>query len=273
MAEARQQDRNDKTPLWKSARGRRWGAAGLSSLGLLLSLAAASVVRGAGARPSNSVRPAQAPALIPLTSAAGQALLTRAGTLRADEPSLAQWFETQANLAFCGAASAVMVLNSLGQPAPQAAGYGSYRFWTQTNLFEATASQRFVNAAVVAREGMTLEQLDGLLASQGLRVNRYHGDRLTLPQLRLLLRLNLADPGDRLLANYDRSALGQKGGGHISPLAAYDPRKDRVLILDVARYRYPAVWVSTEALWAALRTVDRSSGLSRGLVSAARAVP
>ena len=44
MAEARQQDRNDKTPLWKSARGRRWGAAGLSSLGLLLSLAAAPVV-------------------------------------------------------------------------------------------------------------------------------------------------------------------------------------------------------------------------------------
>lgn len=87
---------------------------------------------------------------------------------------------------------------------------------------------------MVAREGMTLQRLDGLLASQGLRVNRYHGDRLSLPQLPLLLRLALADPGDRLLANYDRSALGQKGSGHISPLAAYDSRPHSVLILVVA---------------------------------------
>ena len=126
---------------------------------------------------------------------------------------------------------------------------------------------------MVAREGMTLQRLDGLLASQGLRVNRYHGDRLSLPQLPLLLRLALADPGDRLLANYDRSALGQKGSGHISPLAAYDTRPHSVLILVVACYRYPAVWVSTEALRAALRTLVRSSGLRRGLISAARPAP
>jgi hypothetical protein len=39
-----------------------------------------------------------------------------------------------------------------------------------------------------------------------------------------------------------------------------------VLILDVARYRYPAVWVRAEDLWRAMGTVDRSSGRSRGLV-------
>ena len=38
-------------------------------------------------------------------------------------------------------------------------------------------------------------------------------------------------------------------------------------ILDVARYRYPAVWVSVADLWRAARTLDRSSGRSRGLVS------
>jgi hypothetical protein len=80
------------------------------------------------------------------------------------------------------------------------------------------------------------------------------------------------------LANYDRRALGQKGGGHISPLAAYDPDQDRVLILDVARYRYPAVWVTTPDLWRAIRSIDTSSGLSRGLViieppAAAKAPP
>ena len=209
----------------------------------------------------------QTPApLIPLSAAAGQALLLLTSTLRADYAPLAQWFETQANLAYCGVASSVMVLNSLALPAPAAAGYGAYRFWTQTNLFASAASARFVQPERVARQGMDLEQLDGLLSSQGLRVQRFYGDGLSLAQFRLLLRRNLANPTDRILANYDRRALGQAGGGHISPLAAYDPRSDRVLILDVARYRYPAVWVAGPDLWRAVRSLDSSSGRSRGLL-------
>ena len=43
--------------------------------------------------------------------------------------------------------------------------------------------------------------------------------------------------------NYLRKAIGQERGGHISPLAAYDAKSDRFLILDVARYKYPPVWV------------------------------
>jgi hypothetical protein len=39
-----------------------------------------------------------------------------------------------------------------------------------------------------------------------------------------------------------------------------------VLILDVARYRYPAVWVTTPDLWRAIRSIDTSSGRSRGVV-------
>lgn len=220
---------------------------------------------GSATTTSPSAGPTPAP-LISLSAAAGQALLVQPSTLRADYAPLAQWFETQANLAYCGVASSVMVLNSLALPAPVAAGYGAYRFWTQTNLFAAAASARFVQPERVARQGMDLEQLDGLLGSQGLRVQRFHGDGLSLAQLRLLLRRNLADPADRILVNYDRRALGQAGGGHISPLAAFDPRSDRVLILDVARYRYPAVWVAAPDLWRAMRSIDASSGRSRGLL-------
>jgi len=210
---------------------------------------------------------------IALASAAGQELLLRRQTLRADYGPLSQWLETQANLAYCGVASSVVVLNSLALPAPAAEGYGPYRFWSQTNVFAVPASAGFVRPAVVAREGMTLEQLHGLLISQGALVRRYHGDGLSLGQFRQLLRRSLADPADRLLANYDRRALGQAGGGHISPLAAYDPGSDRVLILDVARYRYPAVWVASADLWRAVRTVDRSSGRSRGLLTIQAAPP
>lgn len=204
------------------------------------------------------------PGPVPFAGAEGQALLQRSEA-RADFGPLSQEFLTQANLAYCGVASAVMVLNSLAVPAPVVPGYGRYRFWTQENLFQ-PATAAFVRPERVAREGMTLEQLAGLLQRHGLGVQWWTADRLDPASLRRLLRESLKDPNDRLLANYDRALLGQAGGGHISPLAAYDAGSDRVLILDVARYRYPAVWVRLEALLAAMRSVDSSSGRSRGLV-------
>jgi hypothetical protein len=208
--------------------------------------------------------PAQPPK--PRPEPAGQTLLLEA-TARRDHGPLAQWFETQANLAYCGVASAVMALNSLAIPAPTAAGYGPYRFWTQSSAFSIPGSGGFVRPEVVAREGMTLAQLQGWLAQQpDLVVERFHGDQLSLLQWRALLQRSLNDPEDRLLVNYQRSALGQPGGGHISPVAAYEITSDRVLILDVARYRYPAVWVRAEDLWRAMGTVDSSSGRSRGLL-------
>ncbi|MFM7170271.1 MAG: phytochelatin synthase family protein [Cyanobium sp.] len=210
--------------------------------------------------------PTTAGPLIPLEDPAGQALLMEASA-REDHGPLAQWFETQANLAYCGVASAVMVLNSLAVPAPAVPGYGTYRFWTQANAFSIPGSGGFVRPEVVGKEGMTLAQLQGWLAQRpDLVVERNHGDRLSLAQWRALLARSLADPQDRLLVNYQRSALGQPGGGHISPVGAYDRSTDRVLILDVARYRYPAVWVRAEDLWGAMRTPDSSSGRSRGLL-------
>ena len=47
----------------------------------------------------------------------------------------------------------------------------------------------------------------------------------------------LSRPGDYVLVNYDRKALGQAGPGHISPLGAYDAKTDRFLILDVSSYK------------------------------------
>lgn len=190
---------------------------------------------------------------------------------RADYGPLAEQFLSQANLAYCGVASAVMVLNSLAVPAPTVAGYGTYRFWTQTNVFDPPATRAFVRPERVARKGMTLEQLHGLLASHGLEVERFHGERLSLEQFRALLRRNLADPGDRMLANYHRPGVGQAGGGHIAPVAAFHSPSDRVLILDVARYRYPSAWVPVVDLWQAIRAVDVSSGRSRGVLSLRRA--
>jgi hypothetical protein len=219
-----------------------------------------TLARGQSASPESTSAP------IPLREPAGQELLFHSDA-RADYGFLSQDFETQANLSYCGVATLVMVLNSLGVPAPPMPNHPGYRFWTQDNLFGGPGGERFLRAERVRREGMTLAQLHGWLIDHALEVRRYQGNQLSLEQFRLLLRQGLSDPRDRLVINYDRRRIGQKGGGHISPIAAYDSRRDLVLILDVARYRYPSVWVNSEALWRATQDIDPSSGQSRGVLT------
>lgn len=209
---------------------------------------------------------------IPLASADGIALLS-SSEARADYGALAQELVTQATLTSCGVASSVMVLNSLAVAAPVVPGYGSYRFWTQDNLWTGTDPGRVVPADAVRRRGMTLQELSTLLQDHGLQVERIHGQDLDLTSFRQRLRESLADPADRLLVNYNRPDVGQQGGGHISPLAAYHAGRDQVLILDVSRYRYPTAWVPVTDLWRAIRGIDADSGLSRGLVLVRPAQP
>jgi len=236
-------------------------AAGLVVPAALMLPAAVPWGQGAGA---------YAGGLTPLTEPAGMDLLSTSRQ-RADYGALAEAFLTQANLAYCGVASSVMALNSLAVPAPPVPGYGRYRFWTQENLFAADATRALLTPEQVARRGMTLQQLRGLLASSGAEATAIHGSALDLASFRRLVAANLANPADRLLVNYLRRSIGQEGGGHISPLAAYHAASDRVLILDVARYRYSSVWVPLAVLWQAMRGIDADSGLSRGLVVVHRA--
>ena len=67
--------------------------------------------------------------------------------------------------------------------------------------------------------------------------------------------------------NFLRKALGEERGGYISPLGSYDEKADRFLILDVARYKYPPVWVKTSDLFDAMNTTDsENDGKTRGYV-------
>ncbi|MGE5490779.1 MAG: phytochelatin synthase family protein [Actinomycetota bacterium] len=56
--------------------------------------------------------------------------------------------------------------------------------------------------------------------------------------------------------NYHRKAVGQSGGGHISPLAAYDAVTDSVLVLDVNPSLHPWVWMPLATLIQGMRTRD-----------------
>ena len=140
-------------------------------------------------------------------------------------------FITQATLSYCGVASAVMVLNALNVPSPPAAGYRSYRFWTQDNLFDRSLPLS-LTPQQVGRRGMTLAQLAQLLNSRGVDVTTFHASELSLDRFRRPRRGLKHD--QRVLVNYLRPVIGQQGGGHISPIAAWHAATDQVLLLDLS---------------------------------------
>jgi hypothetical protein len=194
-------------------------------------------------------------------------------TAREDFWELSAQFLTQSTQSYCGVASAVMVLNSLKLPAPIDPRYQPYGVFTQENFFQTPKTEQVLPAQIVQRQGMTLQQLGELLASHGAAVTVIPASTTTLEDFRRLARENLTQPDNYVLINYRRKDMGQEIGGHISPLAAYHAESDRFLILDVARYKYPPVWVKTEDLWRSLNTLDPVSQESRGFVLVGKPAP
>jgi hypothetical protein len=209
------------------------------------------------------------PNLINFNSDVGKKLLIESKS-REDFFPLSMQFVTQVNQAYCGVASIIMVLNSLGIEAPESAQYKPYRVFTQENFFNNKATQQVISADVVSRQGMTLEEMGRLINSYGAKVKVYHASNSNIDEFRKLAALNLNQEENFVLVNYLRREIGQEKGGHISPIAAYNAPSDRFLILDVSRYKYPPVWVKTTDLWKAMNTQDSTSGKSRGFVFVSR---
>ncbi|MBO3463208.1 phytochelatin synthase family protein [Aetokthonos hydrillicola Thurmond2011] len=184
--------------------------------------------------------------------------------------TLSTQFVTQKNQAYCGVASSVMVLNGLQIPAPEAPEYSPFHVFTQENFFNNEATRKIITPDVVSRQGMTLDQLGQLLAIYNVQVKVYHAGDTSIEDFRKFVLEKLKQPNNFVIVNYLRKEIGQEKGGHISPIAAYNQKNDRVLIMDVSRYKYPPVWVKTTDLWRAMATVDPASNKTRGFVSVSR---
>lgn len=205
------------------------------------------------------------PNLIGFNSTEGEQLLLQSQS-REDYWPLSIHFVTQENQAYCGVASMVMVLNALSIPAPVAPEYAPFHLFTQDNFFSNEKTKAVLSPDLVARQGMTLEELGEFLASYPVNVKVYHASETSVEEFRQLVIENLKQPNNFVIVNYLRKAIGQERGGHISPLAAYNEQTDRFLILDVSRYKYPPVWVKASELWQAMATEDSASGKTRGFV-------
>jgi hypothetical protein len=231
----------------------------LRVIGLSLCLAAGSA--------STQTLPLPEP-LISLNSDRGARLLLESEANRAYWPLSIQ-FVTQKNQAYCGVASLVMVLNALGIPAPSTPEFEPFKTFTQDNLLNED-TEKVLPKAVLARIGMTLDQLGGLLSVYSVKADVRHAADTNLDEFRKLAVEALSTPNRYVIVNYLRRAIDQERGGHISPLAAYDAETDRFLVLDVSRYKYPPVWVEADDLFAAMNTSDSDNdNRTRGFVSVA----
>lgn len=207
--------------------------------------------------------------LVAAASDAGEAILIDADAREAYFP-LVNSFVTQQNQAFCGVASTVMILNAMELPAPAVPAYDPYRTFTQDNVLT-PETEKIIPLELIKKQGITLDQLAGLIGTYPVTVKLSHASESSADTFRTEARKALSTPGQFVIINYLRKAIGQEKGGHISPLAAFDVETDRFLILDVARYKYPPVWVKTVDLFNAMNTTDKDNdNKTRGYIVIAK---
>jgi len=202
------------------------------------------------------------PKTLSLFTDEGLALLLAEEVDKRPYVKLSSHFVTQKTRAFCSVASAVMVLNALGGEAPFDPIYAPYATFTQSNFFTEN-TWRVVSPLRVSGYGMSLQQAGEAIAAHYVQVKGSYAADTTLEKFREEARSAISS-GQYVIVNFQRARVGQEGGGHFSPLAAYNAKADRFLVLDVARFRYAPFWVSTEDLWGSMSAVDDYSDSSRG---------
>eukprot|EP00981_Chlorochromonas_danica_P011871 scaffold4337_cov182-Ochromonas_danica.AAC.6 len=168
---------------------------------------------------------------------------------------LAEHFTTQGSLS--------MALNALLID-PHRIWKGVWRWFDESMLDCCTPLEK------VQMEGITLGKVGCLARCNGAEVIMRHGDTVSLEQFRedvkTVCSLTQSTMNDRqvMIVSYSRRSLGQSGDGHFSPIGGYHPERDLVLIMDVARFKYPPHWVPLVDLYTALQPIDKATGKSRG---------
>ena len=251
----------------------------LARLGLSL-LLAATLLPQALARDDARANGEQG--LVAFASDEGIARLARA-VAKVDFPDLANQFEAQANSAFCGPATAAMVLNAVrgrSRELPRDRGRlrtedlryfpsgfdpSVPRFTQDTVIGKGQKTRAQVlgepitlNGKEMKDFGYQLRQFEQLLKAHDLATRlSVVDDTKSEETIRAELVENLKRRGDYVVVNYRREAVGQRGGGHISPLGAYDADSDSFLVLDVNPASAGWVWIPTATLIRGMRTFDK----------------
>ena len=202
---------------------------------------------------------------IDFSSGPGRALFDgalAAGTMESFFRLMPQ-FQTQNEPAYCGLATLSMSLNAL-QVDPGRIWKGVWR-WYDESLLDCCK-----DLEAVRQEGITFDEFVCLARCNGCSpVAERAGqcsDCGTLDAFRAKV-LSATTQSEAVLAlSYSRRVLGQSGDGHFSPVGGYHAEQDMVLLLDVARFKYPPHWVALPILFDAMLAHDKATDKPRGWV-------
>jgi hypothetical protein len=197
---------------------------------------------------------------------------------------LSPYYVPQATGSACSLAAVAMLVNALrGLPA-----HAAEPLVTQQALLEAVASKEWAEATAERGSGVRWDEFEKYLRlslqafklEAELEILRTRdASAATLMQLKRILLENEASDRDIVLIYFDQGVLtADWDGPHISPLAAYDADRERVLIMDVDRQWYIPYWSSDEALLAAMVRPapferGRLAGETGGLIRVTRKSP
>lgn len=190
---------------------------------------------------------------------------------------LAEQFRTQDEPTFCGLTTLAMVLNSL-RIDPMQTWKGAWRWISEDMLSCCTTPDK------VREEGLSYDMFRSLALCQGAQVDSHRAPpespssgntsrsdpealtAYTASFREAVRRISQSSDRECLVVCYSRELLGQTGAGHFSPIGGYHAGSDSVLIMDVARFKYPPHWAPVREVVQAMTQLDPDTGRPRGFL-------
>ncbi len=214
--------------------------------------------------------------LVALSSQKGKQLFREAllnGGMESFFP-LSEQFITQSEPSFCSLSSLAMVLNALNFD-PKKIWKGAWRWVSEETL--QCESQAICGHSLerIKLDGMNFNEFESLAGCHGVNIQSYrvssnHAQLNNLNADYVLFketvkRVSRSDTADTfVVVNFSRKSLGQSGIGHFSPIGGFQVEKNLVLVMDVARFKYPPYWVPLDDLWMSMMQKDDKTGECRG---------
>lgn len=198
---------------------------------------------------------------IPLNSKAGSKILVSSLNNNYANQFLAEtkYFTYQVNTSFCAIATSTIVLNTLSINPPDDKNFGKYKLFTQYNIFtNELTTKTGISESSILGHGLTLAQTTDLLNSfSGVAATMYSTESYNEASSKKIIIKALKSDKQLVMVNILRSDMQETGGGHFSPVAAYDPKSDNFLFMDVATFKeYGPTWVPSHTLYDGMHTKD-----------------
>ena len=212
--------------------------------------------------------------LVALSSKPGKQIFREALTTGGMESffSLAEQFVTQSEPSYCALSSLAMVLNALNFD-PKKVWKGAWR-WVSEETLQCETEICGHSLEKVRRNGMDFHEFLSLAKCHGIQMRSFKSNIpahekdyiVKMQQFRSFVeQISSSDRAESfIIVNFSRKSLGQTGDGHFSPIGGYHKEKDLVLVMDVARFKYPPFWVPLETLWASMSVEDQATKSPRG---------